>query len=425
METRLYGTTSKGRKMVAHDNNVHTAVELTGFTKRYTPSWWARNIAGHFGRVTETVVAVDHLDLKIPRGQITVLLGANGSGKSTTLEAISGLNTVTEGSIIVDGEGGLGICPQRNILWDDLTTLEHVRIFNRLKSTGTFSSDAELKNLIAACDLDRKLGAQSRQLSGGQKRKLQLSMMFTGGSRVCCIDECSSGVDALARQKLWNILLRERGARTIIFTTHFLDEADLLSDQIAILSKGCLKAIGSAVELKNRLGNGYRIHVPNGHGNPRIGIEVENAATKTMYDQTIYNLPNSAEAARFVQVLEKNGVGKYEVNAPTIEELFFNVAEETEAIEASRTQSRLQPPPTSPLYPQQMSNKGILGVEEKSPGIEVEGEDLQLQNGRRISAFAQAYVLFRKRWTVVQRNYLPSVVALIIPGLLAYLTERI
>ena len=354
-----------------------------------------------------------------------VLLGANGSGKSTTLEAISGLNTVTEGSIIVDGEGGLGICPQRNILWDDLTTLEHVRIFNRLKSAGNFSSEVELKDLIAACDLDRKLGAQSRQLSGGQKRKLQLSMMFTGGSRVCCVDECSSGVDALARQKLWNILLRERGARTIIFTTHFLDEADLLSDQIAILSKGCLKAIGSAVELKNRLGNGYRIHVPKGHGNPQIDIEAESGTkkTQTLYDQTIYTLQSSAEAARFVQGLEKNGVEKYEVNSPTIEEIFFNVADETEAIEARRTQSQIQTPIMGPHNPEKSSNEGILTIGEKGPEIEVKSEDLQLQNGRRISAFAQAFALFRKRWTVLRRNYLPYIAAVIVPGLMTYLTE--
>lgn len=413
---------SKERKLVVHDNGAHAAVELTGFTKRYMPSWWARNISSRFGKKKEMVVAVNKLDLKIPRGQIMVLLGANGSGKSTTLEAISGLNTVTEGSIIVDGEGGLGICPQRNILWDDLTTLEHVRIFNRLKSTGAFSSDAELKELIAACDLDRKLGAQSRHLSGGQKRKLQLSMMFTGGSRVCCIDECSSGVDALARQKLWNILLRERGARTIIFTTHFLDEADLLSDQIAILSKGCLKAIGSAVELKNRLGNGYRIHVPTSHGNPKIDIEDKSATKKVLYDQTIYTLPDSSEVARFLQVLEKNGVKKYEVNSPTIEEIFFNVAQETEVIEATRTRSRVQTAPMGPRSPEKLS-KGILAMEEKAPETEIESEDLQLQVGRRISAFAQAFVLFRKRWTVVQRNYLPYAVAVIIPGLMTHLTD--
>jgi ATP-binding cassette, subfamily A (ABC1), member 3 len=377
------------------------------------------------GKIKETVVAVDHLDLKVPRGQIMVLLGANGSGKSTTLEAISGLNTITEGSISVDGEGGLGICPQRNILWDDLTTLEHVRIFNRLKSSGNPSSEGELKDLIAACDLDRKLGAKSRHLSGGQKRKLQLSMMFTGGSRVCCIDECSSGVDALARQKLWNILLRERGARTIIFTTHFLDEADLLSDQIAILSKGCLKANGSAVELKNRLGNGYRVHVPKDHGHSYINIEAEGVPRKILYDQTIYTLQDSAQAASFVRVLETNGISNYEIASPTIEEIFFNVAEETEAIEASRTQSRTQRPPTGRPSSSKSSREGILETEEKRPGMNDESEGLQLQKGRRISAFRQAFTLFRKRWTVAQRNYLPYVAALILPGRWPYVSSRV
>jgi ABC-type multidrug transport system ATPase subunit len=398
---------------MAHDENADAAVELTGFTKRYAPSWWARNVARRFGKVKETVTAVDHLDLKVPRGQIMVLLGANGSGKSTTLEAISGLNTVTEGSISVDGEGGLGICPQRNVLWDDLTTLEHVRIFNRLKSAGKVASEAELKELIAACDLDRKLRAKSQYLSGGQKRKLQLSMMFTGGSRVCCVDECSSGVDALARQKLWNILLRERGARTIIFTTHFLDEADLLSDQIAILSKGCLKAIGSAVELKNRLGNGYRVHVPKGS---TMRFEPEGVPKKIMYDQTIYTLRDSAEAAKFVRVMEENGIQNYEINSPTIEEIFFKVAEETEAIEASRTQSRMQTSATDQFFSEKSSTKEILSPEEKGPDTDDETPGLQLQKGRRISAFRQALALLRKRWTVLQRNYLPYTAAVIIPG---------
>jgi ATP-binding cassette subfamily A (ABC1) protein 3 len=174
VERTLYGTASKGRQLTNATDRSVAAVQLTGFTKRYTPSFWARNVATRFGKRKETVVAVDDLNLTIPQGQIMVLLGANGSGKSTTLEAISGLNTITSGTIAVDGYGGLGICPQKNVLWDNLTSYEHVKIFNRLKSTGSPSSKEEMHELIAACDLDRKIDAQSRQLSGGQKRKLQL-----------------------------------------------------------------------------------------------------------------------------------------------------------------------------------------------------------------------------------------------------------
>ena len=390
--------------------DTQNAVQLQGFTKQYVPSWWARNISTRFGKRKETVIAVDGLNLAIPRGQIMVLLGSNGSGKSTTLDAIAGLSTVTSGSIDVDGFGGLGICPQRNVLWDVLTTYEHVRIFNRLKSTEKPASKAELTELIAACDIDRKMSAKARHLSGGQKRKLQLSMMFTGGSRVCCVDECSSGVDALARQKLWNILLAERGVRTIIFTTHFLDEADLLSDQIAILSKGNLKAFGSAVELKHKLGSGYRIHVFNSVRNREKVEGFDDIPSKVLYDQTIYTLPTSAQAADFVRMLEAKGIDNYEITSPTIEEIFFNVAEE----------AGVTGPGGNLLH--DLEEHKIKGSSNVINVVESKGRDpaidhgLQLPTGKRIGALRQAFTLFRKRWTVFQRNYLPYAAAFLIPS---------
>ena len=414
IERRLYGTASKGRTtFIGNSDRSQAAVELSGFTKCYKPSWWARNVATRFGKRKETVVAVDDLSLTVPQGQIMVLLGSNGSGKSTTLEAIAGLNTVTSGSIAVDGYGGLGICPQRNVLWDQLTSYEHVRIFNQLKSTGKPASKAEIHDLIAACDLDRKIGAKARHLSGGQKRKLQLSMMFSGGSRVCCVDECSSGVDALARQKLWQILLAERGARTIIFTTHFLDEADLLSDQIAILSKGNLKAQGSAVELKHRLGGGYRIHVFKNPGATEIHMpDFKEISRKVLEDKTVYTVPDSAQAAVFVKNLEAAGVTNYEINSPSIEEIFFNVAEEADA----SGQRKLEGTADSPS---QVSSKEVVVTEVRDSDIDESDKDLQLQTGKRIGLMRQAFTLFRKRWTVFQRNYRPYLAALLLPVIAA------
>lgn len=409
VERALYGTASKGRQLSSGTEVSKAAVQLSNFTKCYTPSWWARNIATRFGKRKETVVAVDALNLTIPQGQIMVLLGANGSGKSTTLEAIAGLNTVTSGTVAVDGFGGLGICPQRNVLWDNLTAFEHVRIFNRLKSTGKPSTKSEIHELIAACDLDRKVGAQSSTLSGGQKRKLQLSMMFTGGSRVCCVDECSSGVDALARQKLWNILLNERGRRTIIFTTHFLDEADLLSDQIAILSRGSLKAQGSAVELKHQLGGGFRIHVFKTPGDDHVIPHFDGVSSKEMVDQTTYTLPDSSQAAEFVRLLETHGIKNYEISSPTIEDIFFSVAEDMEAAA----------PPILPNSrssdPDRKVGAEVIVAEDKDSSLEGSDNALKLQTGKRIGLMRQALTLFRKRWTVFQRNYIPYAAAFLIP----------
>lgn len=421
VERKLYGTASKGRTtFIGSSGGSQAAVQLSGFTKLYKPSWWARNVATRFGKRKEVVTAVDDLSLTIPQGQIMVLLGSNGSGKSTTLEAIAGLNTVTSGSIAVDGYGGLGICPQRNVLWDELTSYEHVRIFNRLKSVGKPSSKAEIQELITACDLDRKIEAKASHLSGGQKRKLQLSMMFTGGSRVCCVDECSSGVDALARQKLWQILLAERGARTIIFTTHFLDEADLLSDQIAILSRGNLKAQGSAVELKHRLGGGYRIHLFKVPGTATNMPEFSEIPRKVLEDKTIYTVPGSAQAAEFVKKLEAAGITNYEINSPSIEEIFFNVAEEADAnADADANANGRRKLQDTIDSPSKVSSAEVFVTEGKDSDLDESDKDLHLQTGKRIGMMRQALTLFRKRWTVFQRNYLPYLAAFLLPVIAA------
>ncbi|KAL9101737.1 MAG: hypothetical protein Q9163_003035 [Psora crenata] len=419
VERTFYGTTSKGRRLWNSTESSQMAVQLTGFTKRYRPSWWARHIATRFGKRKETVVAVDGLDLAIPQGQIIVLLGANGSGKSTTLDAIAGLSTVTSGTVAVDGHGGLGICPQRNVLWEDLTAYEHVKIFNQLKSTSRPSSKQEVHDLIRDCDLDRKVNSRSRYLSGGQKRKLQLCMMFTGGSRVCCVDECSSGVDALARQKLWNILLNERGKRTIIFTTHFLDEADLLSDQIAILSKGRLKAQGSAVELKHVLGDGYRIHVFKTPGEKLDFPRLQGIQTKETVDRIIYTLRQSSETADCIRLLEEYGIKNYEISSPTIEEIFFNVAEDIETLSNQSGHA-------DSLLPPAVANKAktsgeVVVIESKDGNRDADNIGLKLQTGRRIGRLQQSFVLFRKRWTVFQRNFLPYAAAFLIPVIAAAL----
>lgn len=302
------------------------------------------------------------------------------------------------------------------MLWDELTVEEHVRIFNRLKFTEVRDTKEQVRDLVAACDLDRKLKAKSKTLSGGHKRKLQLAMMFTGGSRVCAVDEISSGLDPLSRRKIWDILLAERGARTIILTTHFLDEADLLSDHIAILSKGTLKAEGSAVELKHKLGGGYRVHIYNVPGS-EPAPHFDGIPRKQVYDQTIYSIPTSAEAARFVSKLELRGVRDYQVNGPTIEDVFLKVAEEVRPDPTNGPQEKDVRDPKS-------GDEALSESEEKSAGIDVKEEGLRLLTGNRIGMASQARVLFRKRLTILRRNYLPYCAAFLVPVIAAGLVTR-
>ncbi|OCT45806.1 ABC transporter domain containing protein [Cladophialophora carrionii] len=413
VERTLYGTASSNRTTTYSD--AHTAVSLHGFTKEYPPSRLAPLRAIFTRKRLTTVLAVDDLSLNATTGQIMVLLGANGSGKSTTLDSIAGLTSITSGDITVnypEPDTGLGFCPQKNVLWDDLTVEEHVRIFNRVKSLRPSSKDENLQ-LLASCDIDRKASARSKTLSGGQRRKLQLAMMFTGGSRVCCVDEVSSGLDPLSRRKIWDILLAERGSRSIILTTHFLDEAELLADYIAILSKGTLKASGTSVELKHKLGSGYRVHVYKTHGSQHLPTFKDTSYVQRD-DQTIYSLTDSAKAADFLGRIESEGFAEYQVNGPTIEDVFLKVAEEVKSdsdpTEKTATGHVLQEVGSHGRGDFDGDEVAKVVVENNSPA-----QPPQLLDGRRISMPRQALVLFSKRWVVLRRNTLPYLAALLIP----------
>ncbi|KAL4926063.1 putative ABC transporter [Aspergillus undulatus] len=397
VERMLYGTASKSRHSFNSDASV--ALSIRNFTKIYRPGWFYQTIGRWFGSNRQTVHAVDNLSIDVNKGQIMVLLGANGSGKSTTLDAIAGLSKLSSGDININysrKEPRFGFCPQKNVLWDNLTVKEHVTIFSKLKSTGKADTHGQIMQLLEDCDLKNKIKARSKTLSGGQKRKVQLAMMFIGGSSVCCVDEVSSGLDPISRRKIWDILLAERGSRTIILTTHFLDEADLLADHIAILSKGVLKANGSSVGLKNQLGSGYRIHVLNVPGSERAAqTRFQGIAKEAHFDETVYTVQGSAEAAQFVSDLEHEGVTEYRVSGPTIEDVFLKVASELDA-----------------EIPKKEGGSSDFVSARDNDG---NADSLQLMTGRRIGLVLQTWHLFRKRLTILRRNPLPYLAAFLIP----------
>ncbi|KAK4160064.1 putative transporter [Cladorrhinum sp. PSN259] len=406
VERWLHGTTSSGRNIVIGDKNrgdmdPNCAVQLEEFTKIYKPGF-VRRLFSFIPKPKEPVVAVNKLTLTANRGQILALLGANGSGKSTTLDTIAGINKATSGKITIDGTGGLGIAPQKNVLWDELTVEEHIRIFNKLKSPKNQASKEEIRQLVLSIDLGQKIKAQSKTLSGGQKRKLQLGMMLTGGSAVCCVDEVSSGLDPLSRRKIWDILLAERGKRTMILTTHFLDEADLLADYIAVMSKGTLRASGTSVELKNRLGAGYRIHVNSPKLIPLLP-EIDGVTKKATKEEASYIASTSALAAKVIKELEAAGITDYRFSGPTIEDVFLQLAEE------------VQNEGVAPLDVQGVNSSADDEKSAKQVASTQEKAGLELVSGQRIGYLRQTWVLFLKRWTIFKYNSFPSIAALVIP----------
>ncbi|XP_062542045.1 phospholipid-transporting ATPase ABCA3-like [Armigeres subalbatus] len=214
-------------------------------------------------------VAVEGLNVKMYEDQITVLLGHNGAGKTTTMSMLTGMFSPTSGTAYVNGhdirsdiEGArqsLGLCLQHNVLFDDMTVSEHLKFFGRLKGVSNAAINSEIDRYLKLLELEDKANAQSHTLSGGMKRKLAVGIALCGGSKVVLLDEPTSGMDPSARRALWDLLQKEKKDRTMLLSTHFMDEADVLGDRIAIMADGVLKTVGSPFFLKKTFGVGYRL----------------------------------------------------------------------------------------------------------------------------------------------------------------------
>ncbi|GFY39409.1 ATP-binding cassette sub-family A member 2 [Trichonephila inaurata madagascariensis] len=156
----------------------------------------------------------------------------------------------------------IGYAAQNNTLYDKLTVREHLHLFARLK--GLLDEDnvkKEVDEMLDRLNLAEKEDECTETLSGGQRRRLCVGIAFVGGSKVVILDEPTSSVDPVARRKIWDLILSYKKGRTILFTTHHLDEADILSDRVAILHKGRMLCCGSPLELKGRFGSGYRLNL--------------------------------------------------------------------------------------------------------------------------------------------------------------------
>ncbi|KAF3911063.1 hypothetical protein AA313_de0204399 [Arthrobotrys entomopaga] len=326
--------------------------------------------------------AVDNLSLEVKSGQVVCLLGPNGGGKTTTLKCIGGVIKADKGSSMELGceRTQLGFCPQHNCIWPQLTVREHVQIWLEIKGQRMSKAerDAAVVEMVRECDLIEKIDGRAGSLSGGQKRKLQLAISFVGGSRIVCIDEASSGVDPLSRQNIWQIIQQGAGHRTILLTTHFLDEADILSDHIFIMAKGQLVVEGSTTALKAQYGDGYSIYD----------------------DQTLTNkighARTSAEASHKLQELsmgDPERIKNYEVEFPTLEQVFLRVANGESLNEENRESD---------------SSEETANVADGHPA-------LGLDKGRPINKFRQIQVLFKKRFIVLPHNWLVIIITLLIP----------
>uniref|UniRef100_G3N2H7 ATP binding cassette subfamily A member 16 n=1 Tax=Bos taurus TaxID=9913 RepID=G3N2H7_BOVIN len=216
-----------------------------------------------------TLVIINNMSLNLYKGQITILLGQNGAGKTTALSILTGHYPPTRGEVFIDGyditkniteiRENLGFCPQGDLLFNDLTLSEHLFFYSMVKNIHQKMSSNEINHILSTFDLLEKRDTFSKSLSGGTKRKLSIIIALLGGSKVVILDEPSSGMDPFSRRATWDILQQFKHDRTILLTTHYMDEADILGDRIAIMVKGTLQCCGSSIFLKKTYGAGYHI----------------------------------------------------------------------------------------------------------------------------------------------------------------------
>ncbi|KAM4606531.1 retinal-specific phospholipid-transporting ATPase ABCA4-like [Polymixia lowei] len=210
--------------------------------------------------------AVDGLSISFYENHITAFLGHNGAGKTTTMSILTGMFPPTSGTATIYGKDirtdmdiirlSLGMCPQHNVLFQHMTVAEHILFYSLLKGRPIAQAEEEVENMLQDLGLPHKRHEEAQNLSGGMQRKLSVAMAFVGGAKVVILDEPTSGVDPYSRRSIWDLLLKYRAGRTVILSTHHMDEADLLSDRVAIISQGRLYCCGSPLFLKKCFGAG-------------------------------------------------------------------------------------------------------------------------------------------------------------------------
>ncbi|MEU0492797.1 ABC transporter ATP-binding protein [Nocardiopsis sp. NPDC006139] len=211
--------------------------------------------------------AVKDLSFQVRRGELYALLGTNGAGKTSTLEAVEGHRAATSGTVRVFGRdprdrGGVrprtGIMLQESGFSPDLTVRESVRLF------GTLSRRTDrVERLLGLVDLSHRAGTRVSQLSGGEKRRLDFATAVYGGPELVFLDEPTTGLDIRSRDALWDAVdrLREDGA-TVVLTTHYLEEAQQRADRIGLMHQGTLRREGTVSELTRTLPATVRFSLP-------------------------------------------------------------------------------------------------------------------------------------------------------------------
>jgi ABC-2 type transport system ATP-binding protein len=271
------------------------------------------------------VNAVDGVSFSVPEGICFGLLGPNGAGKTTTIEIMEGILAPTSGEVLYRGElqgprfrEEAGILFQKTALQDFLTVRQTLALFR-----GLYDRGLDIEEVIRLCALDKLAGRDNRKLSGGQQQRLLLAVALVNDPAILFLDEPTTGLDPQARRNFWELIQSIKARRkTIILTTHYMDEAELLCDDIAIMDRGRIIARGGPRQLLQEHFEEVLLELPR-HEFPEEargrGLKIFDSADRV--EITTHDVENTLRVLMDAQVPLKN----LRIRPPNLEDLFLDL----------------------------------------------------------------------------------------------------
>ncbi|XP_018348552.1 PREDICTED: uncharacterized protein LOC108752306 [Trachymyrmex septentrionalis] len=386
------------------------------------------------------VIAVEDFTLKLCEGEVTSLLGRNGAGKTTIIKMLTGMVAPTNGEIWLNGEEGckpeIGVCPQENVLIGTLTPREHMIFYWKLKKPNDDNNSMQrnVNEMMASLELGRQEHEPVSRLSGGTRRRLCVALAFLGSPRLVILDEPGAGVDPAARRRIWRLIDQHRIGRTVLLSTHHLDEADMLSDTVVVMHKGKILCTGSPLSLKMTHGTGYKLNMsfpPDHYANGDAGIggiaetvEKKNLeALRTVIQEIISNIAINEvsetevtitlpfqgkngvnnDIAQVAKALEDNrkllGFSHFSLECDTLERVFLDLC-----AQADRGSSVIR-----------ASQDSVVNVELAEVPVSDDNIDLITDMMVRPSPIRQMKAIIKKRLWHFARDWRAPLAALVLP----------
>ncbi len=301
----------------------------------------ARNLTRKFGDLT----AVNDLTFQVKEGEVFGFLGPNGAGKTTSINMICGLLEPTSGNVMLKGRvsdyrnpeirRSIGMCPQSIVLWERLTCLEQLEFMAQMyEISGRAARESSLR-LLEELGLEEKRDSLARTLSGGMQRRLNLAMALVHDPELVILDEPEAGLDPQSRVKVREYIQSLARRKTVIVTTHNMDEAERVADRVAIIDHGELLVLDTPDMLKQSLGEGdlVEIHLTNGVHDVTRAITVLEGISRdiTMEPDTgilkIRALNAVGNLAEILDILRNAGFrpGEVTIHANTLEDVFIQL----------------------------------------------------------------------------------------------------